>query len=117
MAFETTICEECPTPIQWQQLRKHYLFLINTALDVRDQHLKERDESIRLLAEFAHSVIDFMLAEDEEMSVKQYKKKAARVKRTAKAMRANVGVHHSMHRAKEAFHNAVLSEAVRKAGG
>ena len=30
-------------------MRKHYLFLINTALDVRDAKLKEQDKTIALL--------------------------------------------------------------------
>ena len=70
MAFETTICEECPTPIQWQQLRKHYLFLINTALDVRDAKLKEQAATIELFGEFASSLRAFYLADDDD-SVQQ----------------------------------------------
>lgn len=87
MAFETTICEECPTPIQWQRLRKHYLFLINTALDVRDAKLKEQDATIELIGEFASSLRAFYLADDDDkISVRQYKKMASRVKRAATAV-------------------------------
>lgn len=42
MAFETTICQECPTPIQWPSLRAAYLRCINIALDTRDAMLKDR---------------------------------------------------------------------------
>jgi len=46
MAFETTICQECPTPIQWPGLRAAYLRCINIALDARDSMLAERDTTI-----------------------------------------------------------------------
>ena len=49
MAFETTICEECPTPIHWKLLRQHYLFLINQSLDARDAKLKEQSQRIEEL--------------------------------------------------------------------
>ena len=77
MAFETTICEECPTPIQWQQLRKHYLFLINTALDVRDAKLKEQDQTIALLRaevkawrDWRKLVVRYMTNEQPDPTVK-----------------------------------------------
>lgn len=49
MAFETTICQECPTPIQWPTLRAAYLRCINIALDTRDAMLKDRDARISAL--------------------------------------------------------------------
>lgn len=49
MAFETTICQECPTPIQWPSLRAAYLRCINIALDTRDAMLKDRDARIAAL--------------------------------------------------------------------
>lgn len=107
MAFETTICEECPTPIQWQQLRKHYLFLINTALDVRDAKLKEKDATIELIGEFASSLRAFYLADDDDkISVRQYKKMASRVKRAATAVSKSMDASSVMVRMDQKFGGA-----------
>lgn len=32
MDFEAIICRECPTPIQWEVLRRHYVRGVNAAI-------------------------------------------------------------------------------------
>ncbi len=70
MAFETTICQECPTPIQWPGLRAAYLRCINIALDARDSMLAERDTIIDRLtlanADLRAKLADAEKARDEQ---------------------------------------------------
>ena len=99
MAFETVICEECPTPIQWQQLRKAYLRMINIALEERDKKLKEQDAVLLRVAEFASALRALFLAEDTDISVREYKKLAERVKRAASAVSTHADSAAAMQRA------------------
>ncbi len=39
MDFEAIICRECPTPIQWEVLRRHYVRGVNAAIWQRDARI------------------------------------------------------------------------------
>lgn len=39
MDFDAIICRECPTPIQWEVSRRHYVNRVNDAINQRDSHI------------------------------------------------------------------------------
>lgn len=44
---ETLICRECPTPIQWEQLRRHYVARINDELKTLRERLAQAESKAK----------------------------------------------------------------------